>query len=534
MVKQIKLLTKVQLYNFMGINEFRFSKDKSKRGKTLLLMVTWAFLIVMMCGYIGAAAYGYIMIGLGNVLPMYLTMLAGMIIFIFSLLKAGNMIFQKHGYEMLCSLPVSQTSIVVSRFLSMYVGNLLLAFGIMLPGMAVYAYFERPGITFYIMGVLGTVFIPLLPMTVATFFGAVIAAISSRMKHQGMVNAVLSVILFMAIMAGSMFLGEMGETITPEMLRNLSEMMESMIGKIYPPAVWLGKAMLHADVWKALLYFGLSSLCFVLMVAVVSKNFHQICLKLYGTTAKHDYQMESLKATSVLGTLYKKEVKRYFASSIYVTNTIIGPIMMVLVAGAVFVLDTEQIAGYLMIDSGIVENIVIKAMPFLMAAISCLMTTTCTSISMEGKEWWIVKSLPISAKELFDSKILLNLTIITPFYLVSEILLMIALRPGFVEMIWLVILPVILMTFACVFGITANLLLPSFHWENEVTVVKQSASAVVGGLGGSFVILLCAVPVVVIQQVSVDIVRVVISIIVIGLTVVLYRRNAATNLNELG
>lgn len=534
MVKQIKLLTKVQLYNFMGINEFRFSKDKSKRRKNLLLMVTWAFLIVMMCGYIGAAAYGYIMIGLENVLPMYLTMLAGVMIFIFSLLKAGNVIFQKHGYEMLCSLPVSRTSIVVSRFLSMYFGNVLLAFGIMLPGMVVYAYFVRPGSTFYIMGVLGTVFIPLLPMTVATCFGAIIAAISSRMKHQGLVNAALSVLLFVAIMAGSMLLGEIGETITPEMLQNLSEMMESLIGKFYPPAVWLGEAMVHADIWKAVLYFGVSILCFVLMVAVVSKNFHQICLRLYGTTAKHDYRMESLKSTSVLGTLYKKEVKRYFASSIYVTNTIIGPIMMVLVAGAVFVLDTEQIAGYLMIESGIVENIVMKAMPFLLVAISCLMTTTCTSISMEGKEWWIVKSLPISAKELFDSKILFNLTIIAPFYLVAEILLLIALRPGFVEMIWLVILPVILITFACVFGITVNLLLPSFQWENEVTVVKQSASAMVGGLGGSLVILLCAVPVVVIQQVPEHIVRLIVSIIIAGITAVLYRRNAATDLSELG
>ena len=76
MVRQIKLLTKVQVCNFMGINELRFSKDKTKKRRTWMLMGCWALLILMLCGYVGAAVYGYILLGLSDVIPMYLTVLA--------------------------------------------------------------------------------------------------------------------------------------------------------------------------------------------------------------------------------------------------------------------------------------------------------------------------------------------------------------------------------------------------------------------------------------------------------------------------
>ncbi len=147
------------------------------------LTAVWFVLAVMLIFYVGALSYGYIQIGLGTVLPMYLITVSSLLIFFFSMFKAGSVIFQKNFYEILCSLPISQTAIVISRFLNMYVGNVLLAFAVMIPGMAVYAYFMPPGFSFYLLVVLGTLFIPLLPMTIATLFGALITAISSFIRQ---------------------------------------------------------------------------------------------------------------------------------------------------------------------------------------------------------------------------------------------------------------------------------------------------------------------------------------------------------------
>ena len=188
-------------------------------------------------------------------------------------------------------------------------------------------------------------------------------------------------------------------------------------------------------------------------------------------------------------------MKRYFASSVYVTNTIIGPIMGVLLAIGVLVSGVEKLKEYIPLQTDLAG-----LLPFVLSCVLCMMPTTCSSVSLEGKQWWIVKSLPVSTQMIFDSKVLMNLILIAPFYLVSEVLLVIALKPVFLDTIWLVVIPAIFCVFACEFGITINLKFPVFNWENEVTVVKQSASALIGGLGGPVIIILCAVPVVMFPQ----------------------------------
>lgn len=536
MLKQISILTKVQLANFCNLNVFRHTKDKKKKYTMMGLGLVWLLLIIMVFFYVGALSYGYILLGLEQVLPMYLIAIAGLITFFLGIFKAGSVIFQKNSYDIICALPVSQTAIVVSRFFSMYIGNLLLAFCVMIPGMAVYGYLLRPGFGFYVIGFIGTLFIPLLPMTAATLFGALITAISSRMKHKSLVSAGFSVGLVLVVMAFSSAMSGMEESdFSIEMLQKLVQPLTDMIGKLYPPALWLGKAMTEGDPLSVVLYgglyFGVSLLLFIITMAIVSVKFKTICQRLYSTSAKHNYKMEKLESSSMLIALFKKEWKRYFASSTYVSNTIVAPILMVAFAIAILAMGPE------MIEEEIPLPIDVNGlMPFILAMIGCMMTTTCTSISMEGKNWWITTSLPIPAKTLFDAKILLNLVIFAPFYVVSEILLIIALKPSFMELLWLIVLPVVFILFACVYGIFINLRFPVFDWENDVTVIKQSATSLIGGLGGAVLVLISAVPVVLVSfmetVISMDLVKLVILFVVCLVTIFLYYGNTKVKLHQ--
>ena len=529
MMKQIRTLTKLQLQNLYGLNVFRYTKDKKKKKTTIGLGVVWVLLIVMIATYIGGAAYGYVYLGMAEIVPAYLIMLASLVILMFAIFKAGSVIFQENAYDILCSLPVSQMAIVVSRFLRMYVENLLLTLLVMVPGTAVYGVMVKPAISFYFIGVIVTVFVPLIPITIATFLGALVTAIASRMKHKSLVSAALSVGLVVAIMASTGTMSTLEEEFSIEMLQNMSEMMTQTIEGIYPPAIWLSNAMVKGDILTGLLCVLGGLVAFAVTIALISAKFHEICRGLYGTHAKHNYKMEQLKAKSVLGTLYKRELKRYFSSSIYVQNTIVGPIMALLFAGAVLGvgLDTIQQTLELPID-------IAGAIPVLLAGIFSMMTTTCTSVSMEGKEWWIVKSLPIRTKDLLDSKLLVGLSLYLPFWFVAEILLIIALRPRFMELVWMVLLSFILIVFSQVFGLTINLKMPVFDWENEVSVVKQSASAALGGLGGFVVILVCMVPVLLVPAEYSNLVKGALCLVFAVITWILYNKNNKANLQELG
>ena len=532
MVRQIELLTKAQLLNVWNINAVRYSRDRKKRAGMIAMAALRGLLVLMMAGYVGGAAYAYILLGMEDVLPMYLGMIAGVFIFFFGMFQAGSVIFQKNSYEVLCALPISQTAVVVSRFLVMYLGNLLLATAIMLPGMAVYGVMLRPALSFYVWGAVGTLFLPMLPMTVAVLFGAVITAVSSRMKHKSMVATLLSVLLVFGLMAmgsGLSVLEERGE-LTADLMRNFSGILSEAIASVYPPAVWLGQMMTDGSPRAAAMYFCRSIALFAAVMALVAVNFRRICRSLYSVTARHDYRMQELKIRSIPCALFVKERKRYVSSSVYTVNTIMGPVLMLLFAVGIFVAGKEKILELVPVP----PELILRAVPFLMAAMSCMMTTTATSVSMEGKQWWITKSLPVSAKDVFDAKILLNLAVIAPFYVVSGALVLLVFSPGVMEAVWLLVLPVALMMFACVFGITVNLRLAVFDWENEVTIVKQSASGAVGGFGGCLLILLGAFPVVFVTQVSAHLMRFAVLAAVLAATAFLYRRNARTNLGTVG
>ena len=179
--------------------------------------------------------------------------------------------------------------------------------------------------------------------------------------------------------------------------------------------------------------------------------------------------------------LVKKEASRYFSSGIYVSNTIVGPVMAVVFAVALGFVDIDKImksVGELPIDMKF-EN----AIPYILALVFCVMTLTASSVSMEGKNWWIVRTMPLSAKDILGAKILFNLIFVAPFYALMEIILLFTVNAGPLERLWLILVPGLAILYSVLLGMMCNLKFPKFNWENETEVVKQGAATGLSMLG---------------------------------------------------
>ena len=90
--------------------------------------------------------------------------------------------------------------------------------------------------------------------------------------------------------------------------------------------------------------------------------------------------------------------------------------------------------------------------------------------------------------------------------------------------------PIVTMLFSIVFGQFVNLKLAVFDWENEVTVVKQSASCFVGGIVPLFVLMPVAMGAIMIPTHLVNVCMLAYCLILGVVTVGLYRRNCKVNL----
>lgn len=71
---------------------------------------------------------------------------------------------------------------------------------------------------------------------------------------------------------------------------------------------------------------------------------------------------------------------------------------------------------------------------------------------------------------------LANLLVVFPFYLVSELILLFAMKPDLVGAISLLSVPAVYVIFSARVGLALNGCFPVFDWESETRVVKQSAS----------------------------------------------------------
>lgn len=519
MLRQIKLLTKLELCNIYNLNTFRYSKDRQNRKKALSVMIIWLFLMAMLIFYAGSLSYGLFTLGLAELIPAYLITLSGLLIFFFGIFRAGDIVFRKGGYDILCSLPVNRTALVTSRFLRLYIENLVPAALILLPGLFVYGWFLTPAMSFYIGGALAFVSLPLLPTVASVLIGTVITGISSRMKHKNLTAAGLSILFVLIIIYGSSRLSSMENNITPEMLKELSSVIMEILGKVYPPAVWFGRWIVTGNPGRCLICTGLFLSVFVLAIILVSLLFHSICRGLFVSSARHNYKLRTLKKNPLLLSLCKREFKRYFSSSVYVTNTIISPIMGCILSGVLLFSGTDSIAKALPLPLDFCSLV-----PFIIAGIFCIMPTTSSSISMEGKNWWIIKSLPLSPKYVLNAKILMNLILVLPFYLISEVLLILALKPSPADGLFLVLIPAVIILFSCVYGIAVNLHFPVLNWENEISIVKQSTASLLGFAGAFLLAVLCILLLCLIPKEYTALLKLLLCLLIAGAALLLHKR----------
>lgn len=530
MSKQIIRLCRLQLANLFGINEIRYTRDKKKRMRYIGLACVWMLLIVMIAGYAGALSYGMVRMGMAEIVPMYLYTISSILILVFSFFKAGSALFAMKGYEMMISLPVSRAAIIVSRFLCMYLTNFMMELLIMLPGVVVYAYYVRPSAAFYVICLLGSLFLPLLPLTISSVLGAIITAISSRSRHKSLVEPLLMIGLVVLVMGGSLFAADHESQFTEEMMRNMAQLISDQIGKVYPPAGWFSNA-LNGDLVSLLLMVAVPAVIFTLFVAVLQRYFQSICSSIHAVTAKNNYQMTSLQRSSHRKALWKKELKRYFSSGIYVTNTLVGYVLAVIFSAVLCFMGVEKLEAAIGIPN--IGAVLFRCLPFGLTCVLTMTSITAVSISMEGNTFWQIQTLPVTAKEVFDSKILVNISVAAPFYLICIVLLNLSLNLTWAQRFFLIVIPVCYIVFSSVVGITINLKMPIFQWENEVRVVKQSASMLVAMLIGILGALLPLLSVAVAGEVWGGWFSALVIVILVLATSFLYHRNNRVELVKI-
>lgn len=459
------LLLKTQMINYFSLNEI---KESGSRRKTIVIvglgMVTLA---LFFCIYNILTAQALAQMGEEDLIPAYMAAISSFMILILTMLRANGIIFGSRDMDMLSALPVKSSEIIGSKLLFMYMINLLLGFVFMASGGIVWMINTHLSVLEYMLYFISIFFIPMIPMCIASLIGILIVLGSSHFRNR---NIFLLIFSFASLGVVG-YIGAYSMQSGSEM-ENIGAMLAGQITGIYP----LSKLFMNhrtIPVWFGVAAFiMMSAAMFYLFIKLVSIRY-SFLNALAITSSKYTVNDKKvIKQHSPFIALYRKEFSRFLSSYMVILNTGLGVVALCLFSVLLLIMSPEQLGKY----SGI-ENINVFISSYAPIVISAMLSLSCpaaSSISLEGKNIWILESSPVSVRKILNSKLAVNLTIHAVAYLLAVLVILIRLKMSFLENITLLLIPIAYSLFTSVLGIVFNKRYPNYTWENEMMVVKQS------------------------------------------------------------
>ncbi len=428
------------------------------------MLVAFEFIFVMLWASLSVfctVGLTWLYFGLAGLVAMAMTILC-------NVFTTQNQLYNASDNELLLSMPIPPGTVLLSRMavlLATALGTTLLTVA---PAVGVYLYFIGTLTLSQWVGILTSVFaVTLSAQGLSCVLGYLLHLLLRRVKNKA-VGSMLFMILFLAVYFTAY--SKAGTFLT--YLAANGEDVAAFVKGWAVPFYSLGLACTGELLHSLLVILGSLAL-FAAVYWVLSVTFIR---SLQGKSAaggakKMDNGKTSYKRRSPVDAVCHKELRRLLTSPIYLTNTGLGCIMLLGVAvAAPFFGDT--IHAYLELLPGISRHLPLFA-PAVVTLLSSMACFTAPSVSLEGKNLWVMRSLPLAGREVLLGKLKLHVLLTGSSCILAGLSLSVTLGCTSVEVILTTLLSFEIALVTGMLGLIYNLALPNFKWINEATPCKQ-------------------------------------------------------------
>ena len=466
MMSNFFLLVKTNIMLFLG------SMKIKKKGRYVIA----AIILILSYGLIGLTFGGQsflqAMMFREQQIPevgIFTSLVMSLFLSLFISLMRASTVPTSSDAEMLLSLPISRMTVVFSKVVSQYIFDAPLVYMIM--GSSVVAYTVFGGdIPSLIRGIVLTIILPLLPVTLSYFMGSFFAALQARFRNAKLFTSGILMLLIVGYMFVNFSSSGFYESISNGGAQKAKELID-----VIPPISWLTHFVTDGSLIPVILTLAMILIPFYFSVQIFSI--------FYGrpkTGFRSKSKVVGFPVKSPRMALFDKEVKRYLNSSIYMFNTAFGPLLMLILTGVIAVMGIDKLVDSMNIPTEAMATVPSSIKAMIVSGLLCftlsVTSTTCVSISLEGRQLWILKVNPIRTEDIFFGKSMLNIVLTVPVAILSALIIGIRIGQSIPEILLHAIALSVLGVMLSLLGLVVNLLFPRFDWENEVQIVKQSMS----------------------------------------------------------
>lgn len=388
--------------------------------------------------------------------------------------------------DLLLSMPIPIKDIILSRLINVWLLGTMYSAVAILPALIVYwcsGYFSLPAL---VCGLLLLLLITLIVLILSCLLGWCVAKISLKLKNKSIVT-VLASLAFIGIYYVCYF---KAADAVEDLLVNAVLFGEKIKGAAY--GLYLFGRIGEGSLPAALLFSALILLILLLTWLLLKRTFLSIAIS-SGKTSAVRKTAKAAGQKSPFRAMLSKEIARFTSSPNYMLNCGLG-MLLIPVAAVVLLIKSGTVMETMTDVFGAKDG----AVAVLFACALCLLNSmndmAVPSLSLEGKNFWIYRSLPVESKTILRAKTVMQLLLTGIPMLFAAICLAITVPASPAVRLAAFLLPLVFTAFSAVVSTSLGLISPNLHWTNELTVIKQSFSVLIAIFGSWILAALIALP----------------------------------------
>lgn len=466
------------------------------RGGVIAYYIFFIFIMVVVLGGCFAMLSAQLAAPLGSVGLgwLYYVLMGGIALFlgIFgSVFNTFSSLYLAKDNDLLLSLPIGVDAIMISRLLTVYLMGLMYSAVVLLPSLLMYWIFVSFSLRDLVGGLMLMLVISAIVLVLSCVLGYLVARLSLKITNKGIVTAIAALIFIF----GYYFVYFRFNIWLRELIANAEFYGEKISGS--SRALWLFGRIGVGDPGAIALYLAVTAALCALTWLLLRRSFLKIATST-GAVKKAVYREKRSQLRSLGAALLSRETRRFTASANYMLNCGIG-IVFIPLAGAALLWQGPRLLEAL---SGIFGA---ESAAVLISVMLCMLVPmidpAAPSVSLEGKNLWLVKSLPVPAWDVLRAKLHLQLLCCAPMVFASLCVLWALAKAQLVPVgtaLLAAVLPLIFTVFMALWSLFWGVLTPNLGWTNEIYPIKQSipvTAAILGGwlismiLGGVYLLL---------------------------------------------
>lgn len=374
-----------------------------------------------------------------------------------------NRLYRPGDLHITARFPLSPFKVFVSYLIINYIDLTIYSVILLVPVMMVFGWAVHCITFVYVLGVLlGAILLPLLPFGLSVFLAIPIMYVDSLLKKHNVIKLISFIVLLVGLFAlyyyiltvlAEFFIHRNWEEGTLEIWQSVLQGLDSY----YNPAYYLGNVIFFQNFWLGFgAYLGASALFIGGGVAVAKLVYRNIRTKQLESGAETSKRLSRLDnyadGRAILRHTFLDILHTKTYSYFYLGVAISTPVMVF------FCHRLVQMVGEAQIGQGINFGVAMLVVSAFMALISSYASTV---LSMEGKNFYITKLIPVPYRKQLCLKSAVNVAVSLGALLVSVIVLIALQFISAVQTVILVLSQILFVVGLVLNGINLNLVNPN-------------------------------------------------------------------------